>query len=108
MRQNRAENVADPGGAAFAKDRSKEKQEPKRHDEAEKQEHLIAHGQPQANLGQRPRISHSRSSLLAQPSAGEFDKHIFEGRRKHFQTLQFVVFRFELLHERDNGLRGTA
>ena len=42
-----------------------------------------------------------------QPAAGQLDEDIFERRRKHFQALQFVVFSFELLHERDDRLRRT-
>src|SRR5580704_3201882 len=44
-------------------------------------------------------------SLLAQAAPGQFDKHVLERRRKHFQALQFVVVAFQLLYERDDGLR---
>src|SRR5580698_7846802 len=43
--------------------------------------------------------------LVPQPAAGQLDEHVFERGREHFQALQFVVFGFELLYERDDGAR---
>ena len=44
-------------------------------------------------------------SLVPQPAAGQLDENILERRRKHFQALQFVILGFQLLHQRDDGLR---
>src|ERR1700680_718266 len=39
---------------------------------------------------------------VPQAAARQVDEYIHERRRKYFETLQFVVFGFELLHKRDN------
>src|ERR1700677_967392 len=43
--------------------------------------------------------------LVPQPAAGQLDEDVFERGREDFQALQFVVFGFELLHQRDDGAR---
>ena len=45
---------------------------------------------------------------LPQTAARQFQKYIFERRRKHFQALQLDAFRFQMLDQRDDGLRRLA
>ena len=89
-------------------DRAEEKNQ--RHHQAEEKERAVAHREPDAHLRERPGMSQafapvSPLALIPQAAAGNSMKHIFKRRRKHFQALQFVIFRFELLHQRDNRLR---